>query len=187
MKPKLTIELVPSGSWGANLRGVLSRKGWDILRRWAYERADHICEICGETGFEQGRKHAVEAHEIWTYDDDAKVQTLTGIQALCPRTHQCKHLGRSLKVGAGRLVFPHLEKVNGWSPEQAKAYADLCFLIHAHRSAFEWRVDLSWLASDECPLEKGMVREAYEKAQDEYPNTFIDPDLLGSIEQENSE
>ena len=33
---RLTIELVPATAWGAKLRDVLTRQGWDALRRHVF-------------------------------------------------------------------------------------------------------------------------------------------------------
>ena len=139
---KLEADLVPTNTWGKNLRAVLPAAGWDRLRRWAYERAGHRCEICGATGKDQGRKHDVEAHEVWEYDDVTQTQTLVGVQALCPRTHMVKHYGRSMKVGAAHVVRQHLAEVNGWSATTIAIYEDYIFDVHAHRSRFRWTVNM---------------------------------------------
>ncbi len=46
MKPKLTIELVPSTSWYKNMRSI-SPKSWDLIRSSIYKRAKYRCEVCG--------------------------------------------------------------------------------------------------------------------------------------------
>ena len=48
--PKLTIELVPSTAWGENLRKILKKEHWDILRKASYKRARYRCECCGGKG-----------------------------------------------------------------------------------------------------------------------------------------
>ena len=67
---KLTIELVPKTAWFSNLRSILARAAWDKLRKESYKNAAHKCEICG--GY--GKKHPVECHEIWEYDDKNHIQ-----------------------------------------------------------------------------------------------------------------
>ena len=44
---KLKIDLVPDGCWYSNLRSVLPKEAWDILRKMVYKRADGKCDICG--------------------------------------------------------------------------------------------------------------------------------------------
>jgi len=139
---KLEADLVPTGTWGANLRSILPQVGWDRLRRSSYEDANHVCEICGSSGLEQGRKHAVECHEVWLYDDVAKTQYLAGVQSLCPYCHMVKHYGRSLKVGASAVVRKHIAEVNEWSEDTVKLYEDFIFKVHALRSQFRWTVDV---------------------------------------------
>jgi len=139
---KLSSELVPVGTWGANLRSLMPTVGWNRLRRWCYEKAGNKCEICGQDGFSQNRNYPVEAHEIWEYDDVSKTQTLVGVQALCPMCHCVKHYGRSLRVGAGKKVREHIAEVNGWNREQVLDYETLVFHIHTLRSAYRWTVDI---------------------------------------------
>ena len=85
---KLTIELVPSTSWGNNLRSEanLSKDRWDTLRRQSYRKAGYRCEICSE----KGPTHPVECHEIWHYDDETKTQTLKGLISFMSNLSQGK-------------------------------------------------------------------------------------------------
>lgn len=168
LAPPLTIELVPVGTWGSNLRSMLTKSQWDKLRKHCYAEAGHVCEICGDSGLNQGRKHAVEAHEIWTYDDAQCVQTLEGVIVLCPRCHQVKHMGRTLKYGGGRKARAHMARVNGMTEQGQRAYEDLAFLVHSLRSRFRWTVDISALAQyagEDLPLTPKQVKEAVKKAK----------------------
>ena len=76
----LTIELVPRTSFYQNLRNMLPTGDWDILRRESYQRNLYRCEICDGAG----PNWPVECHEIWDYDDEFNIQTLIGLQSLCP-------------------------------------------------------------------------------------------------------
>ena len=147
--PRLLLELVPSTSWGANLRSRLSRSEWDRLRFETYAKAGNRCEICGG----RGRKNAVEAHERWEYDDETHVQKLVGIEALCPSCHSVRHLGRTMVVGHGPRAMSHLAKVNGWTPDETVQHVEEAFRTHANRSKFLWDLDLSWLSLRESDSE----------------------------------
>ena len=59
---KLTSEIVPSTCWYNNVRSNVSTKEWDYLRKKSYESAGNVCEICGDTGKNQGFNHNVECH-----------------------------------------------------------------------------------------------------------------------------
>lgn len=61
---KLKIELVPSGSWGANIRMLMSKEQWHDIRRKEVIRTGYGCEICG-ISMEKG----LHMHEEWEYDD----------------------------------------------------------------------------------------------------------------------
>lgn len=141
MNKTLTIELVPRGQWGTNLRSSLSKEDWDKLRRECYRLANYKCEICEGIG----PNHPVECHEIWNYDDDIHIQRLDGLIALCPNCHSVKHMGRSMAVGNGPKALEHLHIVRGWTSEMAIDYVDDAKAIWKRRSKFEWELDLSWL------------------------------------------
>lgn len=140
-EPRLVAELVPASTWGWNLRSLLSKKGWDDLRQSVYARAGFVCEICGG----KGRKHPVEAHERWEYNDSRHVQKLVGLEALCPSCHEVRHIGRALSVGRGHLALMHLGKVNQWTPDQVEAHVEQAMRQWNMRSRSPWKLNLAWL------------------------------------------
>jgi hypothetical protein len=140
---KLTIELVPATSWGANLRDVLAPAVWDRLRRLVYERSGHRCGICGAGG----RLHC---HEVWRYDDATHVQHLEGCVALCALCHAVKHLGHTgILASQGKLdserVIAHFCRVNGCDRATFRAHRDAAFAQWHERSRYEWTLDLGAL------------------------------------------
>lgn len=137
----LTIELVPRGIWYKNLRSMLSHSNWDKLRKEVYKKANYRCEICGG----RGDKWPVECHEIWNYDDNVHIQTLTGLIALCPLCHSVKHIGLSQIHGKYESARNHLMKVNEWNIEIANAYIVKAFAIWQRRSQHRWTCNLDWL------------------------------------------
>ena len=139
--PRLLLELVPAPNWGWNLRSELKKSEWDRVRGVVYERAGHVCEVCGG----KGRKWPVECHERWHYDDEAGVETLVGLEALCPPCHEVRHMGRAISVGNGERASKHLGKVNGWNPEQVAVHVNQAFAVWHERSRRSWSLDLSWL------------------------------------------
>ena len=141
MTTKLTIELVPSTTWGENLRSLLSKSEWDRIRKSVYEKAQNKCEICGGVG----PRWPVECHEIWYYEEESKTQYLRGFVALCPNCHQVKHMGRTMSIGKGLQATKHLAKVNGWSLQDARYYIEVMFEVWHRRSQENWKLDISWL------------------------------------------
>ncbi len=141
--PKLTVELVPQAQWGFNLRSELRPKDWDKVRRATYAAAGHRCQLCGGVG----RKHPVEAHEIWHYDDINHVQTLKGLIALCPSCHEVKHFGLAVQMGNEARARRHLGKVNGWTPAQVEAHLQSAFQTWRERSKSGWGLDIAWIAN----------------------------------------
>jgi hypothetical protein len=156
-KPKLTIELVPSTCWFSNVRSELPKKEWDRLRKESYGKANYVCEICGGSGRDQGYKHPVECHEIWHYDDDNKIQTLEGLISLCPRCHQCKHMGRTTIIGQQAVAFKHMEEVNGWTHKEVVDYVAQAFLEHRWRSGFEWKLNVGIL-TEQYGVDKKLIK-----------------------------
>lgn len=134
MPARLTCELVPASSWGHNLRSVTSA-GWDRLRRVCYGRAQGHCECCG-------RRHRLEAHERWEYDEARGLQTLTALVALCPNCHEVKHFGRALQLGRARDAARWLMQVNGWTPDETTAHIRQAFVDWERRSQLQWTLDL---------------------------------------------
>lgn len=140
-QPLLTLELIPRPTWGINLRSALKRSQWDRLRRAQFKVAGNVCEICGG----RGRRHPVEGHEIWEFDENSHVQKLVGIIALCPPCHEVKHFGLAQSRGRGKAAIRHLTTVNQWTQQQALAHIDAAFAKWAERSTQPWMVDMSWL------------------------------------------
>ena len=142
---KLTIELVPQTSWYSNVRSEVTTTQWNKIRKKSYEDANHKCEICGDSGKTQGRKHAVECHEVWQYDDQSKTQTLVKMIALCPQCHQVKHAGLANVNGKTEQVIRHLMKVNKMNRSDAVWYLDESFRIWANRSKYQWQLNIDAL------------------------------------------
>jgi hypothetical protein len=161
-KIKLSIELVPSTCWFSNVRTLLPTKEWDRLRKESYAKANHKCEICGQNGRDQGRRHPVECHEIWEYDDKKKVQKLKGLISLCPHCHMVKHFGRSTAIGQQDVVMKHLETVNGWNHKQAAKYLAEVFNTHNERSSCKWSLDIQIL-TEKHQVDKKLITEAQKK------------------------
>lgn len=138
---RLTVELVPRSTWEWNVRSEVTRTQWDSLRKEVYAKAGHKCEVCGGSG----SKHPVEAHEKWDYDDDTHVQKLVGIEALCPKCHMVRHMGRTMKMGLGDMAMAHMDRVNGWTSKQTEDHVVEAFKVWRERSKHAWHLDLTWL------------------------------------------
>ena len=139
----LTVDVVPVPCWWANLRSVLPKYEWDYLRRTSYRKANWLCEICGG----KGKKHPVDCHEIWEYDDAKHVQSLKGLISLCPPCHNVKHIGLSERRGKGDEARMHLRKVNGWTREEAEQHIQESLNVCAERSKHVWTFDYDSLVA----------------------------------------
>lgn len=144
---KLTSELVPKTCFYTNLRSELPKAQWDKIRKASYEKAGHVCEICGDTGKNQGVKHAVECHEIWDYikEGNKRTQKLIGVISLCPNCHKVKHPGLANVKGEIEIVYSQLMKVNGMKRSEAENYLELVFGLWQEQSKYSWELDISWL------------------------------------------
>lgn len=138
---RLTVELVPSTCWWSNVRSHVAPAVWERLRRATAGAAGNRCEICGG----RGRRHPVECHEVWDYDDARRIQRLVRFIALCPACHEVKHLGLAAKRGRQAAALAHLAKVNGWTADDAEAYAEVVFEQWAARSRHQWTLDCTVL------------------------------------------
>lgn len=138
---KLTIELVPQTCWYSNVRSNVTRSEWDKLRKGVYRAAGHQCEICSGVG----KRHPVECHEVWSYNDEKKIQKLERMIALCPLCHKVKHAGLAGIRGETGLVINQLKRVNSMSEREAVSYLQRAFEIWDERSRSQWKLDISHL------------------------------------------
>jgi hypothetical protein len=142
LEPKLSIELVPKTCWWSNVRSNISPSDWEKCKKLVRERSGDRCEICGGSG----PKWPVECHELWDYDDEKKIQTLVGLIALCPSCHEVKHIGLAEVKGRWDEAIKHLMLVNGWNKEQANVYIEYSFELWAHRSTYQWQLNIDFLS-----------------------------------------
>ena len=140
MKLKLGFELVPDGCWYSNLRSILSKAQWDVVRREAYSRANGRCMICGRPATR------LEAHERWSYDEQNAVQKLEDVVAVCHACHSVIHIGRTQLIGQEDVAIKHFMRVNKCT------YADYIRALgeanERHRElnkVGEWSLDLTYL------------------------------------------
>jgi len=138
---RLTIELVPSSSWANNVRTIVTKKQWDIIKEKVSSKAYSVCEICSGVG----PKHPVECHEIWGYNDKNLIQKLEGMIALCPDCHMVKHIGLAGIHGKTVQATKHLMVINKITNKEAEAYVTQAFQIWAERSKKTWILDLDHL------------------------------------------
>lgn len=147
-KPKLLVELIPTTCHFSNARTMVTAKEWDKIRFLSYAAADNKCEICSDTGKNQGYNHNVECHEIWEYDDKNHIQKLIGLISLCPKCHQVKHIGRTIAIGKEKDALNQLAKVNNWNIKQIQEHILESFEVHKERSKHEWTLDISILSEE---------------------------------------
>ncbi len=134
-KLKLDIELIPKGAWGNNLRTLLSKKDWDVLRKECYKKANYKCEICGFATEE------LDAHEVWEFDINTKTQTLVDIIALCSKCHGVKHIRNSERLGYGDNAKKHFMNVNNCDELQFASRITKAQLDFEQRNRiYRWKV-----------------------------------------------
>jgi hypothetical protein len=140
---KLTIELIPSSSWYDNVRSNVSNEDWDVIRKKCYNYANHVCEICGDNGLNQGYQHRVECHEIWEFNNEKQI--LTGFISLCPKCHMVKHIGLAKIKGNEDIAIKHLMKINNINKKQANQLIEEAITLWKNRSKIKWNVDISFI------------------------------------------
>ena len=139
---KLEIDLVPRTTWYNNLRKVLPKSEWDILRKRSYAEANHECKICGD-------KDKLNCDEMWEFDDKNGIQRLKGLQAVCENCHHVKHIG-FVQVQIGTGVWPesmivdlkrHFTRVNNTTADEFDRHIKEAFKTWRERSKKEWKID----------------------------------------------
>lgn len=140
-KLKLEIELVPRTCWFSNLRKTLTRREWDIIRKYTYGLSkDSSCMICGS---KEGR---LNAHEIWEYDLNTHTQKLIGLVALCDDCHMVKHIGFAQLNGKFEEAADHFCLINNCDLEVFNEKIVRAKELFDNRSNIDnWKLDISYL------------------------------------------
>lgn len=178
-RKELHTEMVPMTAWGSNVRDHVRQSEWDKIKEWCYKRAGYHCEVCGQNGKLQGRAHRVEAHEIWHYDDNNRIQTLLGLIALCPSCHKSKHYGRAISVGDDKFVRKHIKSINAhWTWKQVFDHCRDAISKWQERSMHNYTLNMDYLKKEfglDVPIHREKVEITSEhiesiKKMDNYKN-----------------
>lgn len=140
----LFVDLVPRTCWFTNVRSCVDGKDWERLRRMITRRAGQRCEICGAVESREQRRW-LEAHERWTFDEAARVQTLRRLVCLCTDCHTVTHYGYAQVRGVEAQAFAHLVEVTGMTEAQARQHVQAAFAVWEKRSLVAWDLDLGIL------------------------------------------
>jgi hypothetical protein len=142
--------LLPSATWGSNLRGVFSREDWDRLRIPVCTAAGDRCEVCGAQVFtDSGRPRRPDCHELWTFEhkNGRNIQRLDVLIALCRDCHRVQHVGLAGVQGETDAVIAKLQAVNGWTQPQAQQEVARAWTEYERLERYSWDLDLSALGS----------------------------------------
>jgi hypothetical protein len=135
---RLGVELVPRALWGRSAHKRLRRPEWEAIRRDVLDAAGRRCVICDEAPHE-----GLTCHELWEYDDAARVATLTGFESVCRRCSLVHHIGLTTtgRIGprARDEAFDRLAAVNGITRREANVVFVTAMRLHAKRGVAEWQ------------------------------------------------
>jgi hypothetical protein len=112
MELKLKVDLIPEPCWYKNVRKMIERSIWNEIREAVLFEQGNECGICTS-------RQDPHCHELWEYDLDGCIQTLTGFAVVCKMCHFVIHYGLTrMLVAEGKLknadpVIKHFMKVNG--------------------------------------------------------------------------
>ncbi len=142
MEYKLNFELVPDGCWRSNLRTILSNEQWEFLKKYAREKANGKCCICGK------KTSVLHAHERWSYDEENAVQKLEDIISVCPDCHSVIHIGYTQIKGDEERAEKHFMKINECSYAEYRKALGEANDVHKRRNKIdEWKLDLTYLVN----------------------------------------
>ncbi len=140
LKYKLNFELVPDSCWYSNLRSILSKEQWDFIKKDAKNKANGKCTLCGR------KTNMLDAHEVWSYDEDNAIQKLEDVIAVCKDCHSVIHIGFTQLKGNIERAEDHYMKVNKCTYTQMKKALGAANEEHQRRNKIaEWQLDLTWL------------------------------------------
>ena len=139
---KLTIELIPQSSWNNNLRTLLGKEKWQILRKKVLETWGEKCAICGVN------TKKLDCHEVWEFNTKSSTQNLKDIIPLCKNCHAVKHIGLSeLQSSKGERNFKrlitHYMKVNKCTRYDFEKDKKEAYEMFEKRSKLSWKLALN--------------------------------------------
>lgn len=100
--------LVPEPLWGVSASNLLTRKQWQTIRTEMLQRDEHRCVYCG-----QQQEKGLICHEVWTYDEDTRVATLSAMSIVCRACSGVLHIGLTAKRGYKGQALQHMATTNG--------------------------------------------------------------------------
>ncbi|EIE24711.1 hypothetical protein COCSUDRAFT_32797 [Coccomyxa subellipsoidea C-169] len=89
----------------------------------------------------------VVCQEVWSFDDEAGIARLVGLQALCPEVHLAKHVLVQVDDKQRQTAMWTLQAMNEWSIMEAEEYLQYLEGVIQQRNKMKWRLDMSWLQS----------------------------------------
>lgn len=149
--------MVPQPLWNTNLRYLLTPKKWQEIRKHELKRIrndkyQHCCEVCTR------QKDVLDCHEIWSYDDENRIQTLIGLTMLCKQCHLLKHIGFSSGLALeGKCNFSglirHFCYINKSTPEDFYEHYQEEYAKWEERSKYnDWKQDLKYIIESRIEL-----------------------------------
>lgn len=129
---KLWPQLVPKPLWRLSCANLLPWQEWNLIRQDALTLANSRCEVCGAPGR--------VCHEVWAYDDDKKIATLTRFEIHCDDCDAATHMGRALKHRYIHVAVKQLCLVNGMKKEAVRELFAAHMATHKERSRHQWKI-----------------------------------------------
>lgn len=156
---KLEIELIPGKQWGKSLAQLLPKEDWDILRRKIYRVHNWTCQICGAYGVR------VHCHEVWSYNDQKRIQKLVDLECCCEDCHHIHHWGQTIHLlHEGKLTQAYIDKlrkhycgVNKCTEKDMIEHIVEAGEKNMRRSRYKYRLDLSGLKKIIKGIDKCLV------------------------------
>jgi hypothetical protein len=141
----LYVDLIPVSSWYNNVRSAVSQEDWRRISQMVRYRAGWRCEVC-DLGLSRDRD-LLDAHERWNFDPHTRVQRLVRLISLCAVCHTATHFGFASLTGEAEAALRHLQRVNDWTPHQARRHVETARARARRLSRTTWTLDLSVIAA----------------------------------------
>ncbi len=105
-------------------------------------------------------------HEVWDYDDQKNIATLSDFVMVCRDCNGVLHIGKSLLVAdrkgsagmvdRGEQAIEHLKKVNGITDQLARELIKNAFKTYSARSHRSWDIHISPHLIEKHPILMGL-------------------------------
>ncbi len=146
---RIQFHFIPQHQNNKNVRSYIEYKNgnwhkWQEIRLHYFKKHNYICQSC-QSKFDD---KSLQLHELWSFNDTDKIQSLISLIPLCAECHSIAHANRHKKDAL--KVMALVDKYAQYnSIEEDQAYKDLdhAEIERKRRQSMKYSLDMSLLSN----------------------------------------